>query len=71
MGWVRFHLNDRQNETFFIHADHPYVAERKRKEEEGERWLAKFEEQKQLIELKFGLDRLIEALGGEALMEEG
>ena len=69
MSLVRFHLNNRHNETFFISQAHPYVAEQQRKKEEGERWRAEFEAQKQLAELKFLLDRLIEAQGGEeALM---
>src|ERR1700758_5382262 len=33
-----FHLNDRQNETFFISEEHPYVAEQRRQKEEGERF---------------------------------
>jgi len=52
MRWVRFHLYDRHNETFFIHADHPHVAKRKQQKEEAERQLAEFESQKRLIELK-------------------
>jgi len=46
LGWVRFHRH-RHNETFFIHADHSYVAEQQRKKEEGERRQAEFEAQKQ------------------------